>query len=200
MRAILFKTKKGMSLTELMVAMSIFTIVSIGLSTFFANIWKSKYNELEMGNSLLIASQAVNKMKESIRQAGQADSGAYLISSADDFDFVFYSDIDGDDNMEKVHYYLDGSEMKMEKAEPVLGTNPTYPDVYEAPEIIARNIVNMEAEPVFSYFDDDYDFLATPSSAYPIRLIKITLYVNTDPDKISDVSISSLVYIRNVNN
>ncbi|MDD3498592.1 MAG: prepilin-type N-terminal cleavage/methylation domain-containing protein [Candidatus Moranbacteria bacterium] len=200
MRAILFKTKKGMSLTELLVAMFIFTVVSMGISIFFANIWKSKYNELEMGKSLLIASQAVNNMKKSIRQAGQADSGAYLISSASNFDFVFYSDIDNDNDMEKIRYYLDGSEIKMEKAEPILGTNPTYPDVYEAPVTIAKDIANTETEPIFSYFDNDYDSLATPTSAYPIRLIKITLYVNTDPNKISDVSISSLVYIRNVNN
>jgi len=197
----IFKTKKGMTLVELVVAMSVLVIVSAGLSTFFITIWEAKSNEVEMGNSLLIVSQTVNKMTTNIRQGGsQADSGAYFIDSADDFDLVFYSDIDNDLHMERVHYYKDGTEIKMGTTEPILGTNPTYPILDETTVVIAKNVTNTVSEPIFTYYDNTYAALVTPASIAPIRLVRVSVSVNTDPTKISDVTISSLTSFRNINN
>jgi hypothetical protein len=102
--------------------------------------------------------------------------------------------------MERVHYYLDGTEIKMGTAEPVLGINPTYPGSDENTVVIARNITNAVSEPIFTYYNKDYDALATPASVFSIRLIRSTVSVNTDPTKISDVIIESVTSFRNINN
>lgn len=189
-----------MTLTELVVAMAILTIVSTGLSVFFINIWKAKSNEVEMGSSLLKVSQSINKMTAIIRQANQADSGAYFIDSADDFDLVIYANVDDDDNMERVHYYLDGAEIKMGITDPILGTNPSYPELDDDTVVLATNVVNESSEPIFVYYDNNYVALTTPASIPPIRLVRVNVRVNTDPDKITDVVISSLTSFRNIDN
>ncbi len=197
---ILYKTKKGMSLVELLVAMSILVIVSSGLSVFFINIWRARSNEIEMGSSLLKVSQSIGRMTNVIRQSSQADSGAYLIDSADDFDLIVYADIDEDDNKERMHYYLDGTEIKVGITDPDLGTNPSYPEADGSTIVIATDVVNEVDEPLFVYYDNNYAEMTTPASIPPIRLVRVNVRVNTDPNKISDVVISSLTSFRNIDN
>lgn len=195
-----YKNKKGMTLVELMVSISILGIVTTGMSTFFIYIWESRYDEINIGQSSLAASQSISKMSRDIRRAAQADSGAYLIDSGDDFDFIFYSDIDADEHMERVHYYVDGTSIMMGTAEPILGTSPTYPVGDENVTTLANNVTNEVSEPIFSYYDSSNSVIATPITASNVRLVKLHISVNTDPDRINDVVIESAVSLRNLNN
>ncbi|MDH4330176.1 MAG: prepilin-type N-terminal cleavage/methylation domain-containing protein [Candidatus Moranbacteria bacterium] len=196
----MIQTKKGMSLLELLIAMFILGIVTVGMSSFFAYLWRSKAVEISRGQSILVASNSVNKMVRFIRKSAQAESGAYMLDSGDDFEFIFYSDTDNDGYLERIHYYLEGDSLKMGTAEPILGTNPTYPVGDEVTVEIADDIVNdTSTEPIFTYFDNNGVAMTTPVNVYAVKAVKITVFVNSDPENINDVEINSMVALRNVN-
>lgn len=192
-------TKKGMSLLELLISIFILSVVMFGMSAFFAYLWKAKAQDVSRGQSIITASNSVNKMIHNIRKSAQAESGAYMLDSGDDFDFVFYSDIDNDDNLERIHYYLDGSTLKMGTAEPILGTNPTYPVGDQEIVEIAFDVVNdLSTEPIFTYYDNNGNVMTTPVNVYSVKSVKVSVFVNTDPGNIDDVEINSTVALRNV--
>lgn len=188
--------KRGMTLVELIVAIGIVTVVMTGLTEFFIYLWGSKYDEISRGQSMLAASQSVSKMGENIRKAAQADSGSYAISSATGFDMVFYSDIDDDENRERVHYYLDGNSIMMGTAEPILGDNPTYPADDEEVSLITGNVMNGASDPIFTYLnyaDEETSTLAA------IRRVDLRVSVNVDPSRISNTVIETSIALRNLN-
>jgi prepilin-type N-terminal cleavage/methylation domain-containing protein len=192
-------TKKGMSLVELLIAMFILSVVMFGMSAFFAYVWEAKSEDIARGQSSIVASSSVNKMVKNIRKSAQAESGAYMLDSGDDFEFTFYSDIDNDDYLERIHYYLDGNVLKMGTAEPILGTNPTYPEADEVVVEIAVNVVNdPSTEPIFVFYDNNGDVMTTPVNVYSVKSVKISVFVNSDPDEIDDIEINSTVALRNV--
>ncbi|MFC1644924.1 type II secretion system protein J [Patescibacteria group bacterium] len=192
------KNKKGMTLIELIVAISIMTIVMTGSSMMLVRLWDGRVNEVKMGQSSLLASQSVTEMIKNIRKSSQADSGAYFLDSGDDFEIIFYSDIDNDDHMERVHYYVEGSELKVGTAEPILGINPTYPEDDEVVSVLSDYLVNEEAEPLFTYYDSNGAIVDTPVQSSYVTLVRVTIHINVDPDNIGDTVISSSASFRNI--
>ncbi len=194
------KNKKGMTLIELLVAVGIMSIVTTGLAVFFSYVWRSRVDEINRGQSLVTASSSVSKMSENIRKASQADSGSYALGSADDFNFIFYSDVDSDGNRERVRYYLDGTSIMAGTAEPILGDSPTYPPIEEdVIKTVASNVTNEETEPIFVYYNASGSVLETPASPATIRRIGLNVSVNTNPGRISDTLIQTFVSPRNLN-
>ncbi|KKT88216.1 MAG: hypothetical protein UW95_C0016G0020 [Parcubacteria group bacterium GW2011_GWC1_45_14] len=188
-----------MTLVELLVAIGILGIVTTGLSAFFSYMWRTRLTDVSRGQSSVIASSSVSRMTENIRRAAQADSGSYAIASADDFNLVFYSDIDSDQYRERVHYYLDGTSIMMGTSEPILGDSPTYPEGDEIVSVIATNVMNSESEPIFTYYNSSGSILDTPAFVAPIRMVGLSVSVNTNPSKISDTLVQTLVSPRNLN-
>lgn len=199
MAEIFLKKRKGMTLIELIVSIGILGIVTTGLSTFFVYMWKSRFDEVSRGQSMLTASQSILKMSESIRKASQADSGSYAISSAGDFELIFYSDVDGDGNRERVHYYLEGNSIMMGKTEPILGDNPTYPLADEEIAAIADNVMNGPSDPIFTYYSASGNMLTSPIAVSSIRRIGLNVAVNVSPGRVSDTVISTSISLRNLN-
>lgn len=192
------KKEKGMTLIELIVAISIMSIIMTGTVMLLTTLWEGRRVEIKMGQSSLLASQTVSNMVKNIRKASQADSGAYFLASGNDFDIVFYTDIDNDGYMERVHYYIEGEQLKMGTAEPILGINPTYPDEDEEITVLSNYIVNGADESIFTYYDSTGAIVNTPVQASHVTLVRITLHVNVDIDEISDVIISSTASFRNI--
>ena len=190
-------TKKGMTLVELIVAIGILGIVSIGTSIFFVYVWKEKRNTLNIGQSSFSSAQSISKAVENIRKMGRAEDGAHMIESANDFDLVFYGDVDEDGDMEKVHYYAEGGFLKAGVIDPVIGGGSVYPGENENISIVGENMVNESGEPIFYYYDKSNSLLATPAPVVSVRLIKIHILTNSDPDNIIDISIESSVAPRN---
>lgn len=202
-----WSVKKGMTLVELMIAITIVTIGMGGFTLLFANTWRINSYTLEMGRSSIIVSQGLSKMVSHIRGARQADNGAYPIKSADDNDLVIYSDYDKDGITERIHLYKNGQNIIMGITLP----GGTIPVTYQAGDqetiTIANSIVNTAAEPIFFYFDKDFGGdetanppLSTPANISDIRLIKIHLKINIDPNRAPDnIEMQSFVEIRNLN-
>ncbi|MFZ2192755.1 MAG: prepilin-type N-terminal cleavage/methylation domain-containing protein [Candidatus Moraniibacteriota bacterium] len=199
-------SRKGLTLVETLVAIAIFAIGMEGFTLLFMNTWKNNAYTLEMGQSSMAVSRGVNMIGGYLRSARQSDSGSYPIESADDNDFVVYSDYNRDGITERLHIYKDGQNILMGVTEPTMTMPKTYPGGDEETIVIANRIVNTESEPIFYYYDGNYAGapsqlpLTTPANITNIRLIKINLKINIDPNRAPDnIEMQSFVEMRNLN-
>ncbi|OGI25185.1 MAG: hypothetical protein A3J76_03240 [Candidatus Moranbacteria bacterium RBG_13_45_13] len=198
-------SQQGLTLVEMLIAIFIFVMMMTGSAFLLSQIYKRYGFAMEQGMSVNETQRVMKIMVEEIRRARQADSGAYAVVSADDFDFVFYSDIDADGETERVHYYLEDSAIKKGTAEPS-GIPPTYPGNDQSVSTIAENIQNALDEPLFSYYNSDYpddqinNPLAVPvAQVSQIRLIKVDIFFNLDPFHAPDnIRLESYVEMRNL--
>lgn len=198
---------KGMTLMELMIAIGVALIVMQGFTYLFISTWDTNKFVLEEGMASAAASRATNKIVIQLRAVQQAGNGDYPIESADDFDLVFYCDIDDDGAVEKVHYYLDqvNDRLMLGVSNPI-ATNPvTYPAGDDVVTIVTNYVVNESGDPIFFYYNDDYpgdtvnNPLVTPTSVGEIQMIKVHLYVNINPVHAPDnINIESFVDLRNL--
>jgi prepilin-type N-terminal cleavage/methylation domain-containing protein len=200
------KNHSGFTLVETLVAISIFVIGIAATVLVFSKTVKNKAYTLEMGKSSFIVSRSTNDLINYLRRTRQSDSGAYPIVSADDNDLVVYSDYNKDGVTERLHIYLLDGIIYLGMRNP----SGTFPKTYAAGDEtiieLARQIVNTSSDPMFSYYNKDYpedtinNPVSTPADISQIRLIKIFLKINIDPNRAPDnIEQESFVELRNLN-
>lgn len=199
---------KAMTLVEMLVAIGVVLIVMEGFSFLLIRTWETNKFILEEGLASAAVSRSTNKMVIQLRGVQQADNGDYPIVSGDDFDLVFYCDIDDDGVVEKVHYFLDlaTDQLKQGVSNP-LATNPvTYPAGDSTVTIVANYIVNENTDPAFYYYNANYPSdvvnnpLTTPATVGAIQMIRVHLLINIDPIRApNNVNMESFVDLRNLN-
>lgn len=175
------KKLKGLTLVELLVVISILSIVMPGMSMLVYTAWTSQAYQIKLGQAAFLASRGVTTVVKNIRQAQQADNGAYLLQSGDDFDIVFYANVDDDDLVERVHYYLQNGNLLMGVTEPSTTPPYSYPSGDEETRTISGNVVNTGAEYIFRYYDTNAALLTTPVVTGSVRMVEVRLLVDVDP-------------------
>jgi len=197
----------GMTLVEVLVSISIFTICMAGFSYLFSRSWKNNAYILEMGQASASASRGMNKLVEIIRKAKQGENGNYTIVSARENQFTFYVDYDGDGLAERAHIYLENQEVKIGITEPQGGAVKSYPSEDQQVEILVKNVLNSSGENLFNYYNRYYpaDLVNNPidlgsNDISNIRMTEINLRINTDNNRLeNDLRLRSFVEIRNLN-
>lgn len=195
-----------MSLVEMLIAISIFTIGILGFTQLFVHSWRQNSYTIEMGQTAMATSQGVNKMVQYLREVRQGDDGSYPVISANDNDLVVFGDYDKDDITERLHFYRSGSDVLMGIRKPNTGMPKTYAIGDAETKIIASHIVNDAGTPIFAYYDSNYpedsvnNPIDTPAMVPNVRLIRIDLRMNIDLNRAPDnIQIQSFVEIRNLN-
>lgn len=202
----LFSKKTGFTLVETLMALAIFTIGIVATVLVFAKTIKNKAYVLEMGKSSFIVSRSVSDLTQYLRRARQSDSGSYPIVSADDNDLVVYSDYDKDNKTERLHIYFANNKIFLGVREP----SESFPVTYAAGDgetfQLADHIINGSGDPMFSYYNSDYpgdttnNPVATPADVSAIRLVKMFLKINIDPNRAPDnIQQETFVELRNLN-
>jgi type II secretory pathway pseudopilin PulG len=189
----------GFTLIETLLALSISTtvLVALGLmarNIFFYNAYVSE-GLAYADNSRRVLNTAVTE----IREANTANTGAYAINLATENAFTFYSDINSNGLKEKVRYFLSGTTLEKGVTEPT-GSPLTYNLTNEKISILIPNVTNSS---IFLYYDKNYDGnnapLTFPINVADIRLVKIILTTNSDPNRFPTSRIfSTQVSIRNL--
>ena len=200
----LSQKKKGMTLLEAIIAIAIFVIGVEGFSLLFARSWQANHFIFESGQASLLASQATTEVVNDLRKAKLSDTGEYSVKSGSDFDLVVYTDVDSDGTTERVHYFLDGHNLKKGISKPS-GNPLSYPSGDDSVKILSGYIINNSSQPVFYYYNKDYpgdtvhNPLAIPVSVSDVKMIKIHLMINIDPGKAPEnINIESFAQLRNV--
>ncbi|MEJ0001644.1 MAG: prepilin-type N-terminal cleavage/methylation domain-containing protein [bacterium] len=190
---------EGFSIVEMLIAVSIITVVGLALGYFARNIFV--YNSFvsaglanaDAGRNILTVAAA------EIRGATPADTGAYTIDTATATTFTFYSDIDNDGLKDRVRYFLSGTSFKKGVTKPS-GSPLTY---NSANEKLSTLIYNVTGTSIFSYYDKNYDgttaALPSPVDVSKIRLVKLTVTIDRDPNRSPiPMTFSTQVSIRNL--
>lgn len=197
--------KKGFTLIELMLSIGLMSIIGYWILSFQSSIFSYSSFFHSAMSSQIEASRAFDMMTKEIRTATYANTGAYVIAQAATNTLSFYSDVDGDDDREKVKYYTENGKFKRSVTEPNLSATPITYDGSERVITLINEITNTST-PIFTYYTKDYDGTASSSPlTYPfainqVRLIKIDLEIVTTDNKGNRLSssIGTQVSIRNL--
>lgn len=196
--------KKGLSLVETLVAIALFILGTQATVLVFSKIIKNKAYTMEMGRASFTVSRSIGDLTKYIRKARQSDAGAYPIVLADDNELIFYSDYDNDGGTERLHAYLTNSNVYLGIREP----SATFPKTYASGDgqtlQLAQYIVNTGSDNMFSYYNAQYPVdpnpLSTPADTSDMRLVRIFLKINIDPNNAPDnIQQETFVAIRNLN-
>ena len=198
--------KKGLTLVETIVAIVLLLLGTQAAVMIFAKAMQSKAYSMEMGKASFIVSRSIGDVTKYLRKARQSDAGAHPIVSANDNDIIFYSDYDKDGVTERLHIYLSNGSVYLGVRDPSSGFPVTYQSGDGAIAQLAQHIVNTASDPMFSYYNKDYPAdtvnnpVDTPADVSEIRLVKIFLKINIDPNNAPDnIQQETFVEIRNLN-
>ena len=177
---------KGFTLIETLVVLSIFTLAVILVGSFVVQGFKINRFTMEQGDAISYAQKGIDIMVKEIREASPSENGSYPITLALDQSITFYSDIDADEMVEQVRYYLDGTDLKKATINP-----SGFPPVYTGEETVSTisRYVRNNPDPIFYYYNGDFpgdeenNPLTTPAPTNEIRLVRVFLKVNVDPEK-----------------
>mgnify|MGYP001597141408 FL=1 len=135
-----------------------------------------------------------------IRSMGPSSLGAYPVESVSSTSIIFYSDIDRDNLMERVNYFIATSTLNKGVIKPT--GNPL---VYvTSSEIVISVVSNIDVNgSYFEYFDQSFTGgqspLSPPVNPQTIRVIKINIAVRTSTSTSSSlIRFSRIITPRNL--
>lgn len=192
------KKQNGFTLLEITVVIFIFLMLVIMSSDYIIQGFRTTAFGYEQDEAVQNARKVTNSLIKEIREAAQSDGGDYLLDAVEPQNFSFYSNINSDGNTEKVRYFIDNNVLKKGLIEPA-GDPLEYLPSDETISEIAQ-YVNNQTEPMFTYYDVDYNLIADPSAnKQDIRLVKIFLKINVTPERApNDYVIQMDIQIRNL--
>jgi len=217
--------ERGFTLIESFIAVAVFALAMGTVSALVIMAYRTQDYAWQQSRSIEDAERGVEIMVKEIREAIIGDDGSYIIEKADDNEFIFYSDIDKDEETERVRYYLDGNDFKKEVIEPTACCPIEYikdkndPAYSEKVIILSQNVRNDTGNPsehIFKYYDEDWigsafceinpleegcidNPLPTPVRLKRTRLMSVFLIVNFDPEEIpKGYELMSGAQIRNL--
>lgn len=165
-------TNLGFTLIETVVSIGVFTIIAGGLIVLYANMFTTNSKLSILGASSDQGRKVMFQFMKEIRNAEYANTGAYPIASATSTEIIFYSNIDGGADIERVRYYLSNGKLYRGVVKPT-GTPFSYNLGSETTAVVQSNVAN-GANPLFYYYDGSY----TGSEAaltYPLNLNNVRI-------------------------
>lgn len=185
----------GFTLIEAIVIVAIFAIAMGGISAFLVYLYRTHGYIFEQAQAIEEARRGIETMVKEIREAKSGQDGAYLIGKAENFELIFYSNIDRDLEIEKVRYYVEGTNLIKEIIEPE-GFPPEYSS-HPKKIILSQYVRN--TPPIFRYFKEKEQELAYPARKKDTKLINVYLEINVNPHRLPENFIlRSTVQFRNL--
>ncbi len=199
----LHSKNKGFTLVEVLIGVIVITILSLAVVVFLKSIFKNS----TMFQSSLSSENNIRKTFKNftteVRGASNAWDGTYVIETASNNTFSFYSNIDSDKYTEKIKYYLSGNKIYREVIK--YNTVTSKYDTGTSTKIIIDNIIYSTSTPVFKYYDSNYDgstsslSLSEPVDISKIRLVSFRIYNNKYVNKLNSIDFNEVkASIRNL--
>lgn len=188
---------KGITLIETIITIVIFSLIMGVVSGFVIMGYRTQGYTWQQSQAIDEARKGIEIMVKEIREAREGDDGSYIIEKAQDYEFIFYSDIDKDQAVERVRYFIDGTDFKKGVTEPTgwpVSYLPANEDIY----VLSQYVRNQP--PIFHYYDgDDNEIIGLPARLKDTKLMKLYLVINVNPNRPpQDFVLESAVQIRNL--
>ena len=174
--------KRGFTFLELLLAMFIFTSIVGGVAIFAAYYFNNYSFSFEENQAIGLAQTGLTTMAREIREARQAENGAWPLEQTDDNALVFYADVTNDGRADRVRYFLNGTNLQKGVIQP-----STVPVSYTAQNETITTVasyVDTSGGSLFRYYNGNWpgDAANNPLTAanrlLNTRYIAIRLKIN----------------------
>jgi len=189
---------RGMTMIETVVWISVLAMVMLAITTSLLYFYRINKYAIEQSSAVISAQRGMENVIRVIREAAYSSQGAFPIVSIAANDFVFYADADSDPLIERIHYYISGTNL-------IMGiTDATGdPPVYTAPEAtstISDYVRNLsQGVSAFRYYDSAGVEITDYAKWAKVRFVQVSLAVNVDPNKLpNQLLLNSSAAIRNL--
>lgn len=194
------KINTGFTLVETLITIFIITMIGLLIINFQLDIFSLNQNSSDKLNAQIEVRQTLKTMTAELRSMSPSDNGSYAISAVATSSVTFYVDIDNDNKKEQIRYFQSGTALKKGVTESV---NNIYDPADEIITNLISNLANSSSSPIFYYYDKNYDgqseAMTYPLNIPAIRLIKINILINKNPDKVSEnINVTTQVSLRNL--
>jgi prepilin-type N-terminal cleavage/methylation domain-containing protein len=98
--------KEGFTLIEMLVTLAIFVVAIGAVTAFILSLYQTQAYNIEQSQAIEEARNGIETMTQELREATSGDDGSYIIEKAEDYEIIFYSDIDKDGETERVRYFI----------------------------------------------------------------------------------------------
>ncbi|PIZ95782.1 MAG: hypothetical protein COX80_03560 [Candidatus Magasanikbacteria bacterium CG_4_10_14_0_2_um_filter_33_14] len=200
----MIKNKKAFTLIEIIVVMAIFSILVAGSSWFvigtnkdLAVMWEQLITQNE-------GKKTIDHVVNYVRRAETSSVGAYALDTTEEYNLVFYANVDDDSMIEKVKFWLDTDNILKETITKPSSTASSnlYENGSSYTVNLAENVKNMiVGNPVFLYYDENYTGIGSPLSGNfnftDVRVVQVQLELEKDPTKTPvPLHVESKAFIR----
>lgn len=171
------KFSGGVSFIGVLLGTAIGGILLVALALFVTRGFGVSREHTEQVQITEDARLQLEKMSDAIRDARSISAGHWL-QSGEDFDIQFLTNFDTDADVERLHYFLEGADLKLGVRDPY-----TAPAGQENITVVARSLRNVAGNvPLIRYYSATGDAaLATPIVASDaVKRIEIILLVDVN--------------------
>ncbi|MDB5189955.1 MAG: Type pilus pilin [Parcubacteria group bacterium] len=192
---------RGFTLVELLTVISITSVVLLALTSVIRSFYINNAYLLERTESLSSAQRGVSDSIKTIREASYGDDGSYPIAAAGTSTITVYANIDSDSAVEKVKYYLSGTNFYRVIYQ-ATGSPPVYSSTPVSTTTIATYARNASSTPLFTYYDTNGVQLSTTSPVLAsISSVQVSLLVDLNPNRAPNVfTLTESATLRNIKN
>lgn len=187
---------KAFTIIETLVGIAVFVLAFGAVWALIAMGYRIQAYAWQQSLAIREAERGIETMVKEIRKAQGGDDGSYIIETAEDFQFVFFSDLDHDGKVEQVRYFVEGTDFNKGIIEPA-GFPVVYDPASEQILTLSDNVRN--TPPIFRYFDGNNQELGAPARLSDTKLMRVQLVINANPNRPpQDFVLESDVQIRNL--
>jgi len=192
-------SRLGFTIIETLVVISAFVFIMVAITSSILYFYKSNTITLEQAYAINSARKGIEFMVRDIKEIIYSDEGAYPIISIDANSFYFYSDIDRDSSIERIRYFIDGTDLKKGITD-ASGDPPQYLDINETISVVSDSSRNIEQGiSVFKYFDNQGNEIIDYANISDVAFVKVNLVVNINANRLPDeFTLRSSATLRNL--
>jgi len=189
----------GLSIVEMIVTIAVFVIVVGVLISSLLFFYRANAFNVEQAFAVSSARKGVEQMVRDIREVTYADDGAYPIVSIGSTTLTMYSDIDRDDNVERVHLWLEETTFRKGVTQ-AIGTPLAYPMDDDSVSTLSDFVRNdEEGAPIFEYFDSSGLPITDYANIVDVAFVRVNLIVNINPTRLpNEFTLRSSATLRNL--
>ena len=107
-----FGSRSGFSLVEMLIAIGVLMIVSLGVGWMFISSLRASRTIGDQLDAQHDSRRAIESIVNEVRRAEYSSIGAYPIATAATNTLTVYSNVDADGYRERLRYFLDGTVLK----------------------------------------------------------------------------------------
>ncbi len=196
------KNKKGFTLVETLISISIIVVIGLALTSFERDIFFLN-NSLQGNLSAQIGARRVLRtVIRELRGASPSSLGSYTINQAGTSTLIFYTNVDTDVLKERVRYFIQGGQLRRGVIKPS-GSPLVYNSANESIDVVINDVINGTSTPIFDYFDTYFTGtsspLTQPVDTLAVRLLRVTVIIDKDLNKPPGaITVTSMGTLRNL--